>query len=80
MLTIFFSYKKLINDKEIRLGWFWPKISHMKGDSGLILESPFKMVWLILDTENYGGTGRIDVISDVYMEVGRAKWTDVTSS
>jgi hypothetical protein len=38
------------------------------------------MAWLILDTESYGGTGYIDVASDVYIELSRAKWTDVTYS
>jgi hypothetical protein len=38
------------------------------------------MVWLILDTESYGGTGRIDVASDIHVEVSRTKWTSVASS
>jgi hypothetical protein len=42
--------------------------------------TPFKMAWLILDTESCGGTDRIDVASDVHVEMSRAKWTDVTSS
>jgi hypothetical protein len=32
------------------------------------------MTWLILDTESCGVTGQIDVISDIHVEVSRAKW------
>jgi hypothetical protein len=42
--------------------------------------APFKMAWLILDTESCGGTGRIDVASDVHLKVSRVKWIGVTSS
>jgi hypothetical protein len=38
------------------------------------------MVWIILDTESYGEIDRIDVASDVHVEMSRAKWTGMTSS
>jgi hypothetical protein len=63
------------------LDWFWPKISHAKrGGATHTRVMQFKMMWLILDTESYGGTDRIDVASDVYVEVSCVKWTGVTSS
>jgi hypothetical protein len=40
----------------------------------------FKMTWLILDTESCAVIGRIDVTSDVHVEVSCTKLTVVTSS
>jgi hypothetical protein len=55
--------------RKLNIDLFWPKISHAKSDDRLIL-----------DIESYGGTGWIDVESDLYVEVSHANWTGVTSS
>jgi hypothetical protein len=66
-LTLYFSYRKTVNDKEKYLTDFDPK-----------WVTPIKMMWLILGTERCGGTDQIDMILDVHVKVSHASSYVVT--
>jgi hypothetical protein len=71
----------MVNGKENKLGWFWPKMSHAQ--KGVVTHSsvmPFKMEWLILGTERYGGTGCIDVATGVHVELSHSMCIGVAPS
>jgi hypothetical protein len=71
----------MVNDKENRLSLFWPKMSHAKrAGTTHTRVTPFKMAWLILGTERYGGTDQIDVALNAHVEVSHAMCTGVTPS
>jgi hypothetical protein len=54
-------------------------MSHaQRGDVTHTRVTPFKIAWLILDTERCGGTDQIGMVTDVHVNVSHVKKFGVT--